>query len=108
MKIIISDEAKNDITEIFDYIALDSLKYAKETTQNIRSCIHKLKDFPYLGKYVDKSLYKYYKQYRELICKNYIIVYSIYKNEIYIHFVIHKSRNISKFFNLYLKNIFKI
>lgn len=37
MKIVISNEAKKDINNIFDYIAKNSLKYAIETTKNIRS-----------------------------------------------------------------------
>ena len=106
MKVIISDEAKNNIKEIFDYISLDSLRYAKETTQNIRLYIRKLKESPYIGKYV---LELKNKQYRELIYKNYKIVYSISKskNEIYILFIVHRARNFKAFFNSYIiKNFF--
>lgn len=108
MKVIISNEARNNIKEIFDYIALDSLKYAKETTQNIRSYIHRLKEFPYIGRYIPELLDKHYKQHRELIYKNYRIIYSVSenKNEIYIHFVVHGARNFTQFFNSYLTNIF--
>ena len=105
MNIIISNEAESDIKEIFDYISLDSLKYAKETTRNIRSYIRKLKQAPYIGRYIPEFKNKHY---RELIYKNYRIVYTISENkkEIYIHFVVHGTRNFKTFFNLYIKKFF--
>ena len=105
MKLTISDEAHSDIDSIFDYIALDSPRYAKETSENIYSKIDDLEHSPYIGRYVPEFKDK---QYRELIYKSYRIVYSVseIKNEIYIHFVVHGARNFKAFFNSYIKNFF--
>ena len=95
MKIVISNQAKKDIIDIYKYIALDSPRYAKETIQNIQKDIHKLEETPFIGRYVPERTDKLY---RELIYKNYRIIYNISEYKIYIHFVINRKRNIKKFF----------
>lgn len=101
MRIIISNEVRNDITEIYEYIARDSLKYANETIKNIYSRITELENSPYLGRYIPELLDK---KYRELLYKNYRIVYSVLeeKNIIYIYFVIHSKRDFKSFYNTYI------
>ena len=101
MRIIISNEVRNDITEIYEYIARDSLKYANETIKNIYSRITELENSPYLGRYIPELLDK---KYRELLYKNYRIVYSVLeeKNIIYIYFVIHSKRDSKSFYNTYI------
>ncbi len=101
MRIIISNEVRNDITEIYEYIARDSLKYANETIKNIYSRISELENSPYLGRYIPELLDK---KYRELLYKNYRIVYSVLeeKNIIYIYFVIHSKRDFKSFYNTYI------
>lgn len=101
MNLIISNQVKNDITEIYKYVAKDSLKYANETANNIYSRIAELEISPYLGRYVPEISNK---QYRELLYKSYRIVYSIFeeKNIIYIHFVIHGKRNLKSFYKSYI------
>lgn len=105
MKVILSNEAKQDMNSIFEYIARDSLKYAIETDANIRLSIHKLEDSPYLGRYVQEFSDKHY---RELLYKNYRIFYEFFPETeiIYIHFVIHSKRNFKSFYKSYIKNNF--
>ncbi|MCL2860254.1 MAG: type II toxin-antitoxin system RelE/ParE family toxin [Oscillospiraceae bacterium] len=105
MQIKISRIAENNIKEVFDYIVPNSLKYAEKAVRDIRSRIRNLKEFPYIGRYVPERRDKLY---RELIYKNYRIIYSVYekKEEILIHFVIHTSRNFKKIFNSYIKKSF--
>jgi len=100
MKIIISKEDHKDIQEIFLYIVKDSLKYAKETINNIYKQIDKLEKFPYIGRYVS---YPNNIKCRKLIYKSYRIVYSVSEenNEICIHFVIHTARDLKSFFYQY-------
>ena len=101
MQIEISDEAKDDIAEIYRYIAKNSLRYASETVNNIYDSIDYLELSPYLGRYVHEFEDK---KYREIFYKNYRIVYTIQEKEeiIYIHFVIHGKRNLITFFNKYI------
>ncbi len=101
MNIKISNEVKHDISEIYHYIAKDSLKYANETVNNIYSRIAELKHSPYLGRYVPDFLNK---KYREILYKSYRIVYSILEESdtVYVHFVIHCKRNFKSFFNTYI------
>ena len=105
MKVILSNEVKQDMNSIFEYIAQDSLKYAIETDANIRLSIHKLEDSPYLGRYVPEFSDKHF---RELIYKSYRIVYDISEdsNTVYIHFVVHGKRNLKSFYKSYIKNNF--
>lgn len=101
MQLIISDEVKNDITEIYNYIANDSLKYANETIKKLYSRIAELKVAPYLGRYVPEISSK---QYRELLYKSYRIIYYISEenNTIYVRFIIHNKRNFKSFYNTYI------
>lgn len=101
MTLILSKNVKNDIKKIYNYIAKNSLKYAKETSNNIYSCIAELESSPYLGRYVPELSDK---RYRELLYKSYRIVYSVYENTniIYIHFIIHSKRNLKSFYNTYI------
>lgn len=50
MRIVISDEAHNDIDSIFKYISLDSLKYANKTIEDLYSRIANLENSPYIGR----------------------------------------------------------
>lgn len=77
MKVILSNEAKEDMNHIFNFILKDSLKYAIRTDVNIRLYIHKLEHYPYIGRYVSELCDK---SFRELIYKNYRIVYQVSKN----------------------------
>ncbi|MFQ8785958.1 MAG: type II toxin-antitoxin system RelE/ParE family toxin [Clostridia bacterium] len=105
MRILMSNEAHQDIDSIFEYILRDSIKYANETSENIYSCISNLENAPYLGRYVPELSTKHF---RELIYKNYRIVYDFSEdsNTIYIHFVVHSKRNFKSFYKSYIKNNF--
>ena len=101
MKVIISSKAQNDTTEIYEYIAKDSLKYANITLEKLYYYINFLEFSPYLGRYVPELQDKHY---REILYKSYRIVYSIFKETIYIHFIIHSKRNFSSFYSSYIKD----
>ncbi len=105
MKVILSNTAKQDMNNIFEYIAENSIKYAIETDINIRLTIHKLTYFPSLGRYIPEVLDKHL---RELVYKSYRIVYSVSEdlNIVYIHFIVHVKRNFKSFYKSYIKNNF--
>ena len=60
MRILMSNEAHQDIDSIFEYISRDSIKYANETSENIYSCISNLENAPYLGRYVPELSTKHF------------------------------------------------
>lgn len=105
MQILMSNESHQDIDSIFKYISRDSIKYANETSENIYSRIYELEKNPYIGRFVPELIDKHY---RELLYKNYRIIYDISEdsNTIYIHFVVHSKRNLKSFYKSYIKNHF--
>ena len=68
--------AENDLNEIIDYIAQDSLEYALSFYEQVRDRIENLRNFPKLGRKVpeldDPKI-------RELILRNYRIIYRVYE-----------------------------
>jgi addiction module RelE/StbE family toxin len=80
-KIIWTQKALLDLSEIFDYINKDSPHYASLTIQKIINKISLIKGSPLAGRIVPEfnnvAL-------REVIYKNYRIIYKIDKSEAYI------------------------
>lgn len=74
IKIVYSDIAKHDLKEIYDYISRDSLHYAIKEVKSIRVAVAKLKLNMLIGRKFEKSSDELT---RELIFKNYRIVYDI-------------------------------
>lgn len=103
MQILMSNESHLGIDSIFEYISRDSIKYASKTSEDIYSLIYELKDSPYIGRYVPELPNKHF---RELIYKNYRIIYEISEvsNTIYIHFVLHSRRDFKSFYQSYKRN----
>ena len=101
MKLYYTKKTDENIDDIFDYIATDSFQFAYLTTTNIYSRISNLEIFPYIGRIVPEIPNQ---QYRELIYKNYRIVYEIskIKNIIFVHFIINSKRNFKSFYNSYI------
>lgn len=74
VKVIWTDSAIQDLNEIGDYIANDSVRYAEITVQKLFNAVDILEKYPLLGKIVpefeDENL-------KELIRGSYRIVYQI-------------------------------
>jgi plasmid stabilization system protein ParE len=93
IRIIYSDIAKQDPKEIYDYIRRDSLYYATREIKAIRVAAAKLKLNILIGRRFEKSNDELT---RELIFKNYRIVYDIITpKQILILTVHHHARLIS-------------
>ena len=84
--------AKRDLKQIFDYIAKDSIYYAKNVTQNIVAKTETLTDFPEIGRVVpeisDTNV-------RELFVYSYRLIYEIAPDSIEILALIHGKRDFS-------------
>jgi len=92
IKIVYSQIANNDLYEIYKFIHRDSPFYAKKEVNDIRSVIKKLKLNTFRGRVfpdLDNELT------RELIFKNYRIIYDIVPDvEINIITIHHHARSI--------------
>ena len=105
MEIIISNHAKNTITDIFYYSKNISYNYAKRVVNEIYDNIYTLQYAPYIGRYVPELSDKHY---RERICHNYRIIYFISEenNTIFIRYIISCKQNSKLFFNVHRKELF--
>ncbi len=88
---ILQFEAREDLIQIKEYIARDSIFYSNKTIKEILKRISILKEFPYMGKQVEI----HGKKVRQIIYKSYRIFYKLKFNRIYILQIFHHSRDIS-------------
>ncbi len=90
--VIWSRPARNDLKQIYDYIAKDSRYYATNVVQNIVSKTENLDVFPEMGRVVpeigDKNV-------RELIIYSYRLIYEVVPNDIQILAILHGKRDFS-------------
>lgn len=106
MKVIITNKARKDLIDLFDYSSKKSVKFAIETDKKIRSYIKDLEIFPYIGRYVPEIPNK---RYRERIYKKYRIGYYISEknNTIYIRYILNSRQNIKQLLKLHIKDFFQ-
>ena len=91
-KIAILQIAREDIGEIFFYIAEDSPTAALAMTDKIIDKIDKLAEHPHIGKIVpDGELAK--QDYRMLIIDCYIAFYKLINDEVVVYRVLHGMRD---------------
>ena len=87
-------EAQRDLKEIFDYIALDSNKYASLEIDRIYQKVELLKVQPFLGKVVPELENT---SIRELVEGNYRIIYRVVDdNRLHILMVHHGARDLGR------------
>ena len=84
VKIFWLQTAKDDLKDIYDYIAVDSIKYAKHQIKQIRIRASILKTTPYSGKIVPEYDME---SIREIVLGHYRIIYRI-KNPEVIHVIL--------------------
>lgn len=98
-KLIYSEEADNDLTAIYNYIADDSVERARNYLGKMEQCVLQLSDFPNIGN--DSR----YKELRALGIKilpfdNYLIFHTVNEKEKIVNIVrvLHGSVNYRKLF----------
>jgi addiction module RelE/StbE family toxin len=89
IKIVWSEEALKDIEEIISFISKDSELYAVNFASKIVSAVETLKVFPEIGRIVPE--YGDPKM-REIIYRNYRIVYLVEERAVEIITVFHGSK----------------
>ena len=88
-----SDQSIADLISISDFIAKDSIKFAKITIDRIRASAKKVRDYPMIGRIVPEMNLT---EIREMIIGNYRLIYFIVDNEqIDILSVYHSSRSLN-------------
>ncbi|MCL2422088.1 MAG: type II toxin-antitoxin system RelE/ParE family toxin [Defluviitaleaceae bacterium] len=86
--------AVDDLTEIFEYIALasSSIQIAENLIDEMQTAVENLCDFPFSHPLVKDSILRK-KGYRLLVVKNYNIFYVVKEKRIIIRRVLHGKRN---------------
>ncbi|MCK5198799.1 MAG: type II toxin-antitoxin system RelE/ParE family toxin [Spirochaetales bacterium] len=92
--LIWSDTSKNDLKEIYSFIAQDSRYYANSLINKINQSAKKLKYYPEIGRVVPEYQNV---EIREIIFQNYRIIYQLTEKKIIILTVFHTSRDLEKF-----------
>jgi len=94
VQIVWLKDAKIDLKEIYDYIALDSKRYARLQVERIKESIKILKIEPKIGKLVQEANQP---EIREIIEGNYRIIYRLISSKmIHILMVHHSARDLYK------------
>lgn len=82
--------ARKDLQHIYQYIAQDSIHYARRVTQDIMDKVEALIPTPNMGRVVpeigEDNL-------REIHLYSYRIIYEVMPDKIYVHGVVHMRRN---------------
>jgi len=90
-ELIWSERAISDLEDVYDYIANDSLTYARHQVEHIVKSIERLRAFPKSGRHLPEFAYL---PHREVIVGSYRIIYryDFDSKEIKIVTVVHGSR----------------
>lgn len=86
-RVIWSDEAIDDLQQIFDYVARDSGRYAAAVVRRIVGSTRMLKNYPRSGRAVPEVDDE---TYRELLVDNYRVIYRLSESFITILTVAHQ------------------
>jgi len=92
MKLIWTDPSIEDLRSIRDYIARDSEHYAADLVEQVILSVERLLQFPRLGRVVPEAQDE---NIRELLYRNYRIMYRILGKRIEILTVVHGSRDLT-------------
>ena len=84
-----SKDSMDDLKEICEFIAIDSLYYAKVFNDRVFEMVEHLELFPEMGRWVPEADDP---KVRELIYKGYRIIYQVKKGYLEIITIIHGSR----------------
>ena len=92
--ILWTDAARQDLREIIDYIAHDSLDNALNILDRLEEQAETLTTFPDRGRVVAELADSGISQYREIISSPWRIIYRIESNQVFIMAVLDSRRNL--------------
>jgi plasmid stabilization system protein ParE len=94
-KIEITKTAEDDLDEIWNNIALDSINNANNFVNQIEKKIYSLELFPNRGPFIPENKI-IGGEYRHLIHGKYRVVYKVLHNDVFVMRIIHGSRLLKK------------
>lgn len=96
-KILIDPKAKQDLKEIFIYIAAnDNILKANKLLDSLENTLYKLEKIPERGHIPPELKQTGIKRYLEIHYKPYRIIYEVDNYNIYIHCILDGRRNIQE------------
>lgn len=93
MKIEWTRSAARDVRNVKYYVALDSESYAERLVQKIVGAVEKVAVFPRAGRKVPEADAE---NIREILYRNYRIIYRIERDRILVLMVIHGARDLTQ------------
>jgi len=85
LKVFLTDDAANDLDEIYDYIALhDTPQKADYVLKQIERAFSRLSEFPERGAHPKELLALGVREYREVFFKPYRIIYRVMDKNVYV------------------------
>ena len=88
----LTNNAIEDISDIYNYIQRDSIYYATKTKDEIEKKISNLTFFPFMGRRLVDSENHNILNLREIFYKSYRIIYGVNSKTIYVRKVLHSAR----------------
>ena len=90
-KIKWTEQSRNDLRNIYRFIARDSTRYAQIQIENIQESVSNLATFPLMGRNVPEFPHL---SYREILVGNYRVIYRFEKEQgqVIVMSVIHSKR----------------
>ena len=93
-KVMWTATAKNDLEEIIEYIAQDSIEIAIEKYEKIKESAQQLVLFPDQGRVIPELLKQNITKYHEIIISPWRLMYKVEINVVYVMALIDGRRNI--------------
>lgn len=93
-KLLLSQEARKDLREIFDYISkeLENPEAAQHTIAGITQKLHLLEQHSEIGARLGRTM-GLESEYRYLICGNYYVFYRTHGDNVYIDRIMYHRRD---------------
>jgi len=99
-KVILSEDAEDDLFEIYKFIFLnDSKLNAEKLIARLRRKCFELEEYPERGHLLHELQLFNIHEFLEVHIKPYRIIYRIIKKEVFIHFIIDGRRDFQKLLN---------
>ena len=106
-EIILTQDAENDLIAIYDYkIASQSIDKAEKLLDDIEEVLLSLSTFPERGSYPKELLHWGIKEYRQIFCKTYRLIYRVIEHTVYVQLIVDGKRDMESLLSKRLINPF--
>ena len=106
-EVILTQDAENDLITIYDYKASSqSINKAKALLNDLEATLLNLSTFPERGSYPKELLQWGIKEYRQVFCKTYRLIYRVVEHTVYVQLIVDGKRNMESLLSKRLINPF--